>query len=533
MSLAKSTPKKSKKVKMPPVLKPFDEIYKEYLLTSKTDTDKLQRNEAIKNMYKQYDIDNPDPIFDSADDLLNLVIAEKDWDFLYYLVKLEFDISFELFFPKSIQEKVEDDGLEKDWYDYLKDSYKKNIDNHNMYIIDYMNMSYNLDLFDMLFSESDLEQMVKNNTTEYQNLLRRFRNKSSFISRFRKYLTFESKELDLICKSDENHYLPFELISYNIIVPITYYIDSHNPTHIIKSNSLIELNSVMNYTVDKADYNIGLMKYLDINGITIDKNFFKNNQNFLKNTLSTKEIFMLSGYTYNGDVLSNLFLLLKANGTQEAEDNFTDYVLHWRKENMKRIKQIRLNPLYYQLEKRLNIHDYDAMDMYLQKVKRDANFVNIIKESVEEYINELKIIFNKAPPLDEDMVVFRGVSTMYYKKDNSDIFYNNTFMSTSLNPNTALDFSGKDCCMKKITLKRGFNKIIFIEPITQVRGEYELLIPPDTEFRILKHEESKKENIFNYDHIKDEDDDKRYSLYLGELCRPTNSFKTFTTFESV
>ena len=44
----------------------------------------------------------------------------------------------------------------------------------------------------------------------------------------------------------------------------------------------------MNYTVDKADYNIGLMKYLDINGITIDKNFFKNNQNFLKNTLSTK-----------------------------------------------------------------------------------------------------------------------------------------------------------------------------------------------------------------------------------------------------
>jgi hypothetical protein len=95
------------------------------------------------------------------------------------------------------------------------------------------------------------------------------------------------------------------------------------------------------------------------------------------------------------------------------------------------------------------------------------------------------------------MVVFRGVTTMYYKKDNSDIFYNNTFMSTSLNPYTAFEFSAKDCCMKKIILKPGFNRIIFMEPITQVTGEYELLICPDTKFRILKHEESKKETTLN------------------------------------
>ena len=66
------------------------------------------------------------------------------------------------------------------------------------------------------------------------------------------------------------------------------------------------------------------------------------------------------------------------------------------------------------------------------------------------------------------MVVYRGVTTMYYKKDNSDIFYNNTFMSTSLNPNTALGFSYKDCCMKKIILKPGFNRIIFIHFIESI-----------------------------------------------------------------
>ena len=61
----------------------------------------------------------------------------------------------------------------------------------------------------------------------------------------------------------------------------------------------------------------------------------------------------------------------------------------------------------------------------------------------------------------------------------------------------------------------GFNKIIFIEPITQIRGEYELLIPPDTEFRILKHEEFKKETTFDYDHIKGQGEDKKYKLYYS------------------
>ena len=131
------------------------------------------------------------------------------------------------------------------------------------------------------------------------------------------------------------------------------------------------------------------------------------------------------------------------------------------------------------------------------------------------------------------MVVYRGVTTMYYKKDNSDIFYNNTFMSTSLNPNTALGFSYKDCCMKKIILKPGFNRIIFMEPITQVTGEYELLICPDTKFRILKHEKLKKLNSINYKKINEAGSTEQYNLFLNEICKPPNIFKTFTTFESV
>jgi hypothetical protein len=533
--MVKPSSLKLKKSKTPKsTLKPFDEIYNDYLKSGKTDNDKLQRNKDIKELYEKYDIDNPDPIFDSADTLLDIVINEKDWEFLYYLIDIELEIALELFFPTAIQGKIENASLEQEWYNFLKDYYHKNINDDNVYVIIYINFTQNLDLFKMLFTESDFENMVKNNTKEYQSILRHLKNKPSFIGLLRKYMDYDSKELDLICKSDENQYLPFENISYNIIIPITYYINAEEPTHVIRTSSLINLESIMNYTFEKADYNIGLMKYLDVDGPTIDKNFFKKNQTFLKETLSTKEIFMLSGYTFNGDVLANLFLKLKANVSPDAEDEFSEYVLNWRSEKKKnKRRQIRLNSLFYQLAKRLNNYDYDFVDSYLEKVKRDDAFIQLIKECVEEYVDDLKKIFDKAPSLDEDMVVFRGVSTMYYKKDNSDRFYNNTFMSTSLNPNTALDFSAKECCLKKITLKRGFNKIIFIEPITQVRGEYELLIPPDTEFKILKHEELKKETTFDYDHIKDKDDDKRYSYYLYELCRHPVSFKTFTTMESV
>ena len=75
-----------------------------------------------------------------------------------------------------------------------------------------------------------------------------------------------------------------------------------------------------------------------------------------------------------------------------------------------------------------------------------------------------------------------------------------------------------------------------METITQVTGEYELLICPDTEFRILKHEELKKLNTFNTREIKgidDANDTEKYDLFVSEICKPPILFKTFTTFESV
>ena len=342
-------------------------------------------------------------------------------------------------------------------------------------------------------------------------------------------VTFDN-EVDLICKTKENQFLPFELVTHNVLIPITYYVNEHYPIHLIKSNSLVSINSLMNYEFGKGDYDIGLMNYLDIKGLTIDRNFFKKNQEFLRDKLTVKEIFMLSGYTYNGDVLCNLVLRMKSDNTDKRKKNFKEYVVNW---NIEEEEGYKLIPIFYQLSKRLNKYSYKDIKSYLKKVKRDEKFVELIKDCVEEYIEELKKIFDKAPVLENEMVVYRGVTTMYYKKDNSDIFYNNTFMSTSLNPNTALGFSYKDCCMKKIILKPGFNRIIFMEPITQVGGEYELLICPDTKFRILKHEKLKKLNSINYKKINEAGSTEQYNLFLSEICKPPILFKTFTTFESV
>ena len=525
-----SSTKKSKKInKQKSVLKSFEEIYIDYLNSSKSEDDIIAREEEFYKIYEKYDPDDVKPLFsaDKIEAVINRVIENKDWSFLIFIHQLD----TELFNAINIQSQIEKLNLKNEWYEYLKELYK---DERSKTVIYYIKDASNEELFNIIFSESDIENIVKNNTEDYIFLSRQFRSIPSIFNLFKKYTTYGNKELDLICKTKENQYLPFESINHNVLIPITYYVNDKNPLHLIDSNSLVSVNSIMDYSFNREDYNIGLMNYLDIKGLTIDRNFFRKNQEFLRDKLTTKEIFMLSGYTFNGDVLVNLVLRMKADNTDESKENFIEYVEKWSLEKNKKFK--RLIPIFYQLAKRLNNYDYSAMEFYLKKVKRDDKFVELIKECVEEYIEELIKIFDKAPALDTEMVVFRGVSTMYYKKDNSDIFYNNTFMSTSLNPNTALEFSDRDCCMKKIVLKPGFNRIIFMEPITQVTGEYELLICPDTEFRILKHEELKKLNTFNTREIKgidDANDTEKYDLFVSEICKPPILFKTFTTFESV
>jgi hypothetical protein len=78
-----------------------------------------------------------------------------------------------------------------------------------------------------------------------------------------------------------------------------------------------------------------------------------------------------------------------------------------------------------------------------------------------------------------------------------------------------------------------------MEPITQIRNEYELLIAPDIKFKITSHEDLRKESSFSLDNYiekwisNDSSEEYKYIDFKKALCNDDTNFKTFTTMESV
>jgi hypothetical protein len=93
-------------------------------------------------------------------------------------------------------------------------------------------------------------------------------------------------------------------------------------------------------------------------------------------------------------------------------------------------------------------------------------------------------------------ILYRGVKDKYYYSDPSKkTFQTNTFISTSFNPEAAFEFADKKCCFKKIIAGPG-TKGLFMEVLTQIPGEREILLIFGTKFNII---EDKDKNYVDID----------------------------------
>ena len=104
------------------------------------------------------------------------------------------------------------------------------------------------------------------------------------------------------------------------------------------------------------------------------------------------------------------------------------------------------------------------------------------------YVKDLKKIINNSPALPSEAILYRGTTDKYYRTDpNADYFYSSAFMSTSCNLNVAFNFTNDitECCIKKIIVPAG-TRCIFMEMITSVPSEIEILLAPDNEFKIIE-----------------------------------------------
>ena len=83
--------------------------------------------------------------------------------------------------------------------------------------------------------------------------------------------------------------------------------------------------------------------------------------------------------------------------------------------------------------------------MYFRISNKD--YMNIFKL----YVIDLQKIFNKAPKLEQKLIVYRGVKTNYHikLKNKENIFINPFFSSTTLLFDIANNFSGKNGFIQK------------------------------------------------------------------------------------
>jgi len=98
-------------------------------------------------------------------------------------------------------------------------------------------------------------------------------------------------------------------------------------------------------------------------------------------------------------------------------------------------------------------------------------------------------LIRKAPMTKETMVVYRGVKDNFFTADDfkkkpnvNEVFINKGFVSTSLVPMVARDFTGGSCCFKVITILPG-TKCLSLYGLSQF-SEHELLLNKNTKYII-------------------------------------------------
>jgi ADP-ribosyltransferase exoenzyme len=183
---------------------------------------------------------------------------------------------------------------------------------------------------------------------------------------------------------------------------------------------------------------------------------------------------VLRAYTYHGDVLMNLYQRRMFDVAVFMRDLETNMPV--------------VNPFTY-------LYMYEMDLRYVHEINR-AEFVEFIRSywepMIQVMIEKLKEIIRNAPRPTRPIRVFRGVWNYTYlesKFAEQDMFETVDFLSTSLAPAVAVNFTKIKKGGERIIPKPAIIEILiqpgtpclFMEGITQVENELEVIVPPDVQ----------------------------------------------------
>jgi hypothetical protein len=131
-------------------------------------------------------------------------------------------------------------------------------------------------------------------------------------------------------------------------------------------------------------------------------------------------------------------------------------------------------------------------DIYHKLVRNVKCFTpKFIENAVLRLSETLNDVINNAPPTTKPMTLYRGDLGRWSKQPVNQVFNAQAFISTSLSMKSAKGFMpkggrGKICCMNIINVPAG-SKLVYLDGISQCKGEYEFLIDSNTNFKVTAH----------------------------------------------
>jgi hypothetical protein len=228
--------------------------------------------------------------------------------------------------------------------------------------------------------------------------------------------------------------------------------------------------------------------------------------------LSPENKVRMLGYTYKGDEIVNSYIL----------GNFSPKIII-SEEELSNYRTMRLHPLVMDMFEHIRLYDdfghwkaayFESPNTddnnlnFFFKIIRNTNFQSAyrtvlevmcrerdnIKKSVwnkvvESYIKNMTKILNGAPVCESELFVYRGVKKIDYMniKTPDEIYEQNLFMSTSIDPKVAKKFTDveKNCCLMELVIQPKTAGLL-MPPLSYFEDEMEILFAPGKKLRLIK-----------------------------------------------
>jgi predicted Ser/Thr protein kinase len=200
-------------------------------------------------------------------------------------------------------------------------------------------------------------------------------------------------------------------------------------------------------------------------------------------SLSSRQLFTMYGYSYNGDSWAHAYLDGRFSFSQfkSAVNNLGGQYFAF----------------FFQARDFYKINTGDIDKDYkevLNRVKTESDEKNI-KYIMNMFINELNEIIRKAPAVTRTFIVFRGQKDDRYMSGMvGNTYTTERFCSASVDGHVSKDRFSNGHTLQRITLLKG-SKCLLMFGATKFEDELEILLPRGSTYQIVKKRTNVKSNI--------------------------------------